>query len=1395
MRNTFLPLLICLIALLSWTGLSAQSLNITPNQLLFKTTNSLEPIRGRTGLTAFDSFLDLLQATQLQPLSSIPSNRWYKVDVGLAPDWESVKSSNLHFTGIDVIQPNYLNTLHLTPNDPWFTLQQMDLVSLPDAWNYTTGSSLIIVGIVDSGVLKDHPDLQDNLFHNTGEIPDNGIDDDNNGYIDDYCGWDFADAPEMADVGLGDFIDVDNDVTDENFHGTHVAGIIGASTNNGIGVAGVCWNVKFLPIRAGFRTTSGTGFLQDDDAAAAIIYAANMGCRVINMSWGDPNYSAIIADACQYAFERGTVLVASAGNDPGPYLSYPAKLSCVISVGAVDPYKNLAGFSSYGPELDLVAPGQTIYSTYQTEGAEIYKEMSGTSMSAPFVTAAAALLLSIQPYLNPDEVKAKILSSCDDRGTMGFDQYYGHGLLNVRRMIENLNPPLIELLNPADHLGFAEDFDITGSIDSPDFFRYSVMYTNKSSPSSLDWYDVEEHTNVPHFFTAPVHNGILAHFYIPDLLQEGQYLLRIQYESQTGAKYNFFRTIFIDRSPPLMNINSFQIFKRYDEQNVKFYAGALFDEPVVSQMEIYSGNLAPVYCNSVKTDSIQVWPIPNTIPPGPVSVRITAYNNSNLSYISPVLANVANLQYELVSSYGFTPRIIGTAKVPLGKTLDFDNDSNQEIVAMDLPTSGYGPVNIWQPTPTDYILKYSFGGSFWPLDIGNTNSTGQELLYLNLDTAKLLDTKTGSAFPDTLVWTENSISGGVISDYNNDGQKDVLLVKNLPQERVIQLYKRIGLTELSPKNTLHNLTSTYQRNMYVPTLFCENLDGDNYPDILTADTDGDIMIYEVLNATNAPMTWNTRLPVQNTYYLTTGDFDGNGTTDFFVGGYNKDNVDPNQTYWLFEGFRRNGDNSFISMGYIQFNGVLSQNAVQSMDIDNDGKKEIILALSPNLYILKYQNNAFVPIFHGSSFRTYQIAAWKDSANNPYFITNQKDAQDSLQAVEWSKQSVFTGPPTPANLVLAPLNERTIKLDWANTNAEYYRIYRKTAETAPALIAETPSTTYSDTTLVADMEYFYCVAGVVTSMMPQESIMTDWSSAIPSPQPHVTSVAMLAANELTILFDQRLSTASLNSNCFWVDHGIGNPLSVNRILHKHGVMMRFRNLFTDIGEPYTVRLRNVAGITNVPAVDSLVSFVFEPDYTPPMIEDVQVQKGNRSVKVYFSETIDPANATNPENYQLILPTNDSDNHVSAVQLNDNIVTLNFSARLRYSNQPYYLVVNNICDLAGNPIPPHRNVARLTLTEIKDLKHIVIYPNPIHKTASNYISFLNFPPGRKGELRIYTSSGDLLYKTGIGPFYTNNNTVTCQWDCTNQSGKKVSSGIYYYVVSMAGEVAKGKFAILN
>lgn len=255
-----------------------------------------------------------------------------------------------------------------------------------------------LVAIIDAGTDYNHPDLAANIWTNPGEIPGNGIDDDGNGYVDDVHGY--------------DFVNRDGDPMDDNGHGTHVAGTIGAIGDNGVGVAGVCWNVKIMPLK--FLDSGGFG--NTGNAILAVQYATQMHARIMNNSWGGGGYSEALRLAIQAASDAGILFVAAAGNDAAdndtlPH--YPANydVPLVISVASTDHFDNLSYFSCYGATtVDLAAPGSAILSTTPNNTYSIY---SGTSMATPHVSGALALMLARFPSMSGADAKQMLLRSVD----------------------------------------------------------------------------------------------------------------------------------------------------------------------------------------------------------------------------------------------------------------------------------------------------------------------------------------------------------------------------------------------------------------------------------------------------------------------------------------------------------------------------------------------------------------------------------------------------------------------------------------------------------------------------------------------------------------------------------------------------------------------------------------------------------------------------------------------------------------------------------------------------------------------------------------------------------------------------------------------------------------------
>jgi predicted outer membrane repeat protein len=294
-----------------------------------------------------------------------------------------------------------------TPNDPLFSSQwAIAKIQASAAWDTCAGTVTPIVAIIDSGADLNHRDLRSNLWVNEAELNGAaGVDDDENGYVDDLYGYNFVYRTD--------------DPQDDNGHGTHVAGIVAAAGNNGADISGVCWRARIMPLK--ILDSDGNG--DAAAAAAAIYYAVANGADVINASWGGPDSGRVLSDAIAYAERQGVVVVAAAGNDGTETPFYPAYYSTVIAVAATDRTDRRPSFSNYGSWVDVAAPGWDILSLRAagtSEGTledEFTTSLSGTSVAAPHVTGTCALLLAANPFLTCAQIRQIITTSGDSIST------------------------------------------------------------------------------------------------------------------------------------------------------------------------------------------------------------------------------------------------------------------------------------------------------------------------------------------------------------------------------------------------------------------------------------------------------------------------------------------------------------------------------------------------------------------------------------------------------------------------------------------------------------------------------------------------------------------------------------------------------------------------------------------------------------------------------------------------------------------------------------------------------------------------------------------------------------------------------------------------------------------
>jgi subtilisin family serine protease/photosystem II stability/assembly factor-like uncharacterized protein len=416
---------------------ASTSADIVPGMLFIKLKQIHDIPAGATaiGLSGVDRILARAKTTSIEPLHRTMSlrksfasreeqsiARIMKVRFDASIDVHALTAELAGDPAVEYAEPYYsFRPLH-TPDDPRLSTQwAIQALEMEDAWDITQGDSTIVIGFVDTGINYNHEDLTLSIYINpgewgvNGELSNNGIDDDNNGFVDDWRGWDFIGNGTVQEPNA------DNDPMDFNGHGTNAAGISSATTNNGRGIAGIGYHSKVLPIK-----------VQDDAGQSSfagydgILYAADMGCHVINCSWG--SHIAInqtMQDIIDYAHSKGSLVVAGAGNDvndtdENPFL--PASLNHVLSVSSFEEDGSFSEWAARGASVHVAAPGSNVLTTRGSFG---YTNVTGTSFAAPHVSGLAALMFALRPDWTPAQVKQQIRVTSEAFDGMRSAKRYG----------------------------------------------------------------------------------------------------------------------------------------------------------------------------------------------------------------------------------------------------------------------------------------------------------------------------------------------------------------------------------------------------------------------------------------------------------------------------------------------------------------------------------------------------------------------------------------------------------------------------------------------------------------------------------------------------------------------------------------------------------------------------------------------------------------------------------------------------------------------------------------------------------------------------------------------------------------------------------------------------------
>ena len=538
-----------------------------------------------------------------------------------------------------------------------------------DRYDNPTDATISVVAIIDTGVDTDHPDLSWRIWTNPLEIAGNGIDDDHNGYVDDTKGWDFSGSDEYVFP-----ITQDNDPSDYFGHGTHCAGIVGARTNNHLGVAGVVNNVRIMPLKMfpGGLTSI---------AAEAIVYAADNGADVINMSWGSSFNSATLQSALDYASSRGVVLVAAMGNSGAYNEYYPASSEGVISVGATTCNDDVTAFSTYSDYINVCAPGEDILSL-RAEGTDMYAEdnepnvhiiqtdyyvADGTSFAAPCVAGIAAYMRSASPGLIPDSIKTIIENTAVDLwdpygdGSLyfGWDMYSGHGRVSAYAATAAVPTLKAMLTAPNNFSAVSGQVTVTGTANGAGFAGFTLEYGLGDNPDT--WYTISSSATA-------VNNGTLGTWDVTAL--EGPAILRLT----VGTSQIAYKHVFI-ANDPVAEITSPEATS--DVSGYVWVQGSAmctdFSYISVDFSDTRSGAWVPIatVTRMVWQDQITTWNA-SELADGPYDLRVSVYSSQGLEEADTVRVNVlqhTDWSVDLEAMAAWSPNYG-----------DFDDDGQNEIV-------------------------------------------------------------------------------------------------------------------------------------------------------------------------------------------------------------------------------------------------------------------------------------------------------------------------------------------------------------------------------------------------------------------------------------------------------------------------------------------------------------------------------------------------------------------------------------------------------------------------------------------------------------------------------------------------------------------------------------------
>lgn len=1321
--------------------------------------------------------------------------------------------------GVLDVRPLITMKIHAEPltNDSLSAEQYaLTTIGAKSAWTMATGRG-VIVGIIDTGIDWTHEDLVGAMAVTTAEDVNkngrfddwpsdveidgvlgdlNGIDEDNNGVADDVIGYDFVDQDVR---NLGDDRDRDPIPFDEQGHGTSVGGVIAATPNNLLGIAGLAYGSRLRALRA----FDATGNAEEDDIASALVYAALTGVNVVNMSFGDGVDSPMLRDAVKFAASMNVVLVASAGNTGTTSRQYPAGYDNVIAVGSTNEEDRRSPFSSTGSLVALCAPGESIVTTAVNSR---YRTVNGTSFAAPYVAAAAAMMLERSAMeISTTEIRGTLQERSLDLGDRGWDVDYGAGRLQVDAALAAQGRSAFGITMPSNEqevdVQTTPTCAVIGTVLVAPFGSYSVSYGSGLEPTT--WTTVSTSD-------VAVTMDTLAAFSITSL-PSGLYTIRLRVECKDGRTLDDRKRITIVNNDPL-TITKAEIINAWSTDRRTPVVTIRSSRPTALALNITaeSASISSDVKRFVRSHSVVLPDSIIALSQIAVQARCTADNDS-----------VAETTLTIAASREGAPSVSGWKKTQsaswsgyvLNDVRDLYGDGLPAFVMNDLSSGSFGGTFTMQYRDGVWSRRDSLASTWIPRGICDANGNGLlEVLAHVVGRAVLFEQATvgGSPFA-RIIYADSSgrQNGAGVADINGDGREELLLLSDSGCTAMTYRngrFERLGIALNTSAPSFGNVNNRIDEI----SVAAGDIDGDGAVEVAFSDTDGDLIISEWSGTTFV----NRYLLETNggggSGFVAGGDVDADGKPDVVFGVPDSTQPDAQREYgrdvWTYRLIRANGNDQYETAWTDHIAGVRYgigyRNGVDVGDLDGRRGEEIVICAYPRMYV-----------FGTDASRTNIVPRWYvPDVVSPRFLIydfNKNGINELGYGITYPGLGVMTGfnfsevdtvlrHPAPPSMRGHYISADSIVLNWMPVaNTARYNVFASTNNGPYRLLDSTTATSITVAEPQGSSSVRYAAVAYPINTSIQESqrsndavfVIDEQTVVIGLDRDTVDRSELRAGIRIHVRYNGDINVDHIEPTRFLLldrASGVGVAPSLTAIAGTQNiVILTFPGV--NYSDSLLVRVRPVNDVVGKPVRDTSFSLTVrnDPASTPEFALASLGVRSTTALRVTYTADVD-ATATNPLNYRLDpLGSVQTATRVDARTID---LDLDPASPLTARGITYSLTAVGITgDPTGAITTGAGNTATFIVTA-PDLSSAYVYPHPVRLTRDEEITF----GGLTQDATVEVLDGAMRTLITINGTEGNGGV---RWDLRTSAGERIPPGLYFYRVTGTSDQGAGVEPVLK